>query len=89
MRFVVLIDYTDMDARNRALDAHRAHLAAGRESGAVVESGAFADGKGGMYVLELPDEAAARAFVDADPYRTQAKLAMTIRLWNSTRGTTP
>ncbi len=89
MRFVVLIDYTDMDARNRALEAHRAHLAAGREAGKVVESGAFADGKGGMYVLELPDEAAARVFVDADPYRTQAKLAMTIRQWNSTKGTTP
>ena len=89
MRFVVLIDYTDMDARNRALDAHRAHLAAGRGAGVVVESGAFADGKGGMYVLELPDEAAAQAFVDADPYRTQAKLAMTIRQWNSTKGTTP
>jgi len=88
MRFVVLIDYTDMEARNRALEAHRAYVAAGRENGAVVESGAFADGKGGMYVLELVDEAAARAFVDADPYRTQAKLAMSIRQWQSTRGKT-
>jgi len=89
MRFVILIDYTDMDARNRALDAHRAYLAAGRESGAVVESGPFTDGKGGMYVLEVPDEHAARAFVDADPYRTQAKLKMTIRQWQSARGRTP
>jgi uncharacterized protein len=86
MRFVVLIDYTDMDARNRALEAHKAYLAAGRESGQVAESGPFADGKGGMYVLELPDERAARAFVDADPYLTQAKLTMTIREWKSTRG---
>jgi len=89
MRFVVLIDYTDMEARNRALEAHRAYVAAGRVDGAVVESGAFADGKGGMYVLELADEAAAQRFVDADPYRTQAKLAMTIRQWQSTRGKTP
>jgi len=89
MRFVVLIDYTDMDARSRALEAHRAHLAAGRESGAVAESGPFADGKGGMYVLEVPDERAARAFVDADPYHTQAKLKMTVRLWQSVRGKTP
>lgn len=88
MRFVVLIDYTDLEARSRALDAHRAYLAAGRENGVVVESGAFADGKGGMYVLELADEAAARAFVDADPYRTQAKLAMTVRQWQSTGGKT-
>jgi uncharacterized protein YciI len=89
MRFAVLIDYTDVEARNRALDAHRAYLAAGRERGVVVESGAFADGKGGMYILELPDEAAARAFVDADPYRTQAKLTMTIRQWNVTGAKAP
>jgi uncharacterized protein YciI len=85
MRFVILIDYTDMEARNRALEAHRAFIAAGRDAGTVVESGAFADGKGGMYVLELPDEAAARAFVSTDPYKTDAKLAMTIRQWQNTR----
>jgi len=89
MRFVVLIDYTDMDARNRALEAHRAFLAAGRENGTVVESGPFADGKGGRYVNEVPDEKAARAFVDADPYLTQARLKMTIRQWQSVRGKTP
>jgi uncharacterized protein YciI len=89
MRFVVLIDYTDMDARNRALEAHKAFLAAGRERGVVAESGPFADGKGGMYVIEVADEQAAHAYVDADPYRTQAKLAMTIRQWQSTKGKTP
>ena len=78
-----------MDARNRALEAHKAYLAAGREAGVVAESGAFADAKGGMVVLELPDEAAAQAFVAADPYRTQANLKMTIRQWNSVRGKTP
>lgn len=86
MRFVVLIDYTDMDARNRALEAHRAFLAAGRDAGTVVESGPFADGKGGMYVIESPDEAAAHAFVASDPYKTDANLAMTIRQWQSVRG---
>jgi uncharacterized protein YciI len=85
MRFVVLIDYTDMEARNRVLEAHRAFVAAGRDAGTVVESGAFADGKGGMYVLELPDEAAARAFVATDPYKTDAKLSLTIRQWQNTR----
>jgi uncharacterized protein len=84
MRYVVLIDYTDMEAHNRALEAHRAFLAAGREHGIVVESGPFADGKGGMYIVECADEAAARTFVDADPYRTQANLAMTVRQWQST-----
>jgi hypothetical protein len=86
MRFVVLIDYTDMEARNRALEAHRAFVAAGRDAGAVVESGPFADGKGGMYVIEMPDEAAARAFVATDPYKTDANLSLTIRQWQSVRG---
>ena len=85
MRYVVLINYTDMEARNRALEAHKAYLAAGREQGLVVESGPFADGKGGMYILECPDEPSARAFVDADPYWTEARLAMTIRQWQSVR----
>jgi uncharacterized protein YciI len=86
MRFVVLINYTDMDARTRALDAHKAYLAAGREQGVVAESGPFADGKGGMYILEFPEESGARAFVDADPYWTDARLSMTIRQWQSVRG---
>lgn len=83
MRYVVLIDYTDMAARNRALDAHKAFVAAGRERGQIVESGPFTDGKGGMYVIEMPDQAAADAFVDTDPYRAQAKLKLTVRQWQS------
>jgi uncharacterized protein YciI len=79
MRFLVLIDYTDLEARARTLDAHRAYLAAARERGDVCESGPFADGKGGMYVLNAADERAAQAFVDQDPYRKDGKLTLTIR----------
>ena len=87
MRYVVLIDYTDMEARNRVLEAHRAFLADGRKAGSVVESGPFADGKGGMYIIEMPDEAAAVAFVARDPYQADAKLKMTVRAWKSTTQT--
>lgn len=83
MRFVVMIDYTDLAARERVLPAHREHLRLGREAGRVVESGPFADGKGGMYILEFPDEAQARAFVAADPY-TGAGLQLTLRAWKPT-----
>jgi uncharacterized protein YciI len=86
MRFVVLIDYTDMAGRERALPAHKQYLAAGRAAGTVVESGPFADGKGGMYILEVLDLVAAEAFVAADPYKTDGKLAMTIREWQSLQG---
>ncbi|MBV8082780.1 MAG: hypothetical protein JO347_08935 [Candidatus Eremiobacteraeota bacterium] len=86
MRFVVLIDYTDMAGRERSLPAHKEYLAKGRADGAVVESGAFADAKGGMYILELPDLAAAEAFVAADPYKTDGKLSLTIRQWQSIVG---
>ena len=89
MRYVVLITYSDMEARNRALEAHKAYLAAGREQGVVVESGPFADGKGGMYILEFPEESGARSFVDADPYYAEARLAMTMRQWQSVRGKMP
>lgn len=83
MRFLVLIDYTDMEARARALEAHRAYLAAARERGDVTESGPFADGKGGVYVLKAADERAAQAFVDDDPYRKDANLRLTVRAFTS------
>ena len=79
----MLIDYTDMDARARTVDAHRAHLAQGRASGVVADSGPFVDGKGGMYVLDVRDEAEARAFVDADPYRKDGGLVLTLREYKS------
>jgi len=83
MRFLVLIDYTDMEARARTLDAHRAYLAAARLRGDVSESGPFADSEGGMYVLKVADERAAQAFVDNDPYYRDGKLKFTIRGFTS------
>jgi uncharacterized protein len=83
MRYLVTVEYTDMAARERALSAHRAYLARAREEGTVVESGPFADGKGGMYILSVADDAAAQAFIDADPYRKDAGLPLTLRRFAS------
>ena len=83
MRFLVLIEYTDMEGRARTLDAHREYLAAGRASGAVSESGPFADAKGGMYVLNVLDERAAQSFVESDPYYRDGKLKFTVRGFTS------
>jgi uncharacterized protein YciI len=83
MRFLVLIDYTDMEGRARTIDAHRAYLAEARARGDISESGPFADGKGGMYVLKLADERAAQAFVDQDPYYRDGKLRFAIRAFTS------
>lgn len=80
MRYVVLIEYSDMAARGRALPAHREHLARGRERGAVLDSGPFADGRGGMYIIEAVDDATARQFVADDPY-TAAGLPLELRCW--------
>ena len=73
-----------MAARERALPSHRDYLAAGRARGIVTESGPFADGKGGMYILNVADEAQARAFVAEDPY-TAAGMRLTMRQWHSSR----
>jgi uncharacterized protein len=82
VRFVVMIEYTDLAARERALPSHRDYLAAGRARGVVAESGPFADGKGGMYILNVSDEAHARAFVAEDPYAA-AGMRLTLRQWHS------
>jgi len=84
MRFAVLIEYTDLGERERALPAHREYLRAARIRGSVIESGPFADGKGGLYLLEMPDEESARAFVEADPY-VKAGMKLTLRRWHSSR----
>lgn len=83
MRFLVLIDYSDMDARARTVDAHRAYVGKGREEGNVADSGPFLDGAGGMYVLEVKDEAAAKAFVAGDPYVKDGRLRVSIRAYKS------
>jgi uncharacterized protein len=84
VRFVVHIRYTDKAAREAALPSHRAYLAAGREQGIVVESGPYADGRGGMYILNAVDEGAAQAFAAADPY-SAAGMELTVRRWYSSR----
>ena len=84
MRFVVLIEYTDLVARERALADHRAYLKEGRERGCVIASGPFADGKGGMYILEFASEPQAQAFVAADPY-TRAGMSLMLRAWTSSQ----
>lgn len=80
MRYIVLIEYNDMAAREKALPTHRAHLADGRSKGIVLESGPFADGKGGMYIIDVADDEAAKAFVSADPY-SAAGLRLHLRCW--------
>jgi uncharacterized protein len=87
MRFLVLIDYTDLEARARAVENHRAYLAAGRESGRVIDSGPFLDGAGGMYVIEADNDSAAQKFVAGDPYFKDAHLGFTIRAYRSSRAT--
>jgi uncharacterized protein YciI len=83
MRFLVVIDYTDLEARARALDAHRAYLTAARADGRVSESGPFVDGAGGFYVLRAADADTAQAFVQDDPYYRDARLRFTVRGFNS------
>lgn len=85
MRFLVLVDYTNMEARARAVESHRAYIAEGRRSGIIVDSGPFLDGGGGMYVLETPNESAAQRFVASDPYFKDAQLGFTIRAYRSAR----
>lgn len=83
MRFLVIIDYTDMEARAKTVERHRAHLADGRNAGTVVDSGPFLDGGGGMYVLETMSEATAQRFVAGDPYFKDAHLGFSIRAYRS------
>lgn len=54
--------------RPKVRSAHLENLRPLVESGKVLAGGPFTDGSGSLMVIDFEDEAAARAFVDSDPY---------------------
>ncbi len=49
------------------IDGHVAYIKALYDMGKVVMAGPFADGQGGMTILQVEDDEEARAIVSADP----------------------
>jgi len=66
------------DAEAAIVSRHFAHLKTAHDAGRVILAGPCEDYAFGVVVFEAPDEAAARAFMDADP--AVAEGLMTARL---------
>lgn len=67
--FVLELSFApDKAERLAARPTHRERLAALKAEGVVVLAGPFADDSGALVVLDVPDRAAAEAFVADDPY---------------------
>jgi uncharacterized protein YciI len=61
------------------LDQHFAYLAAGATAGTVVMAGRSQDGIGpAIVILETPDEATARSFMEHDPFLTSGLFGATL-----------
>jgi uncharacterized protein YciI len=81
--FLLEYRYADQEARAGARLDHLAYMAALNDAGTVVLAGPLADDAGGVVVLDVEDEAAARAVVDGDPYTgVGATTGHTLREWN-------
>lgn len=77
-----------LETRKSNRDAHLAYI---EETGAVEMAGPLLDDDGSMIgsliVLEVPDAAAARAWVENDPYAKAALFdSVTLRAWNKVVG---
>lgn len=81
--FVAEIVYTaapDVVAASRP--AHREHLAALHDRGALVMSGPWADGTGACLVYRAEDEAAVREMLESDPFRREDVVeVLSVREW--------
>jgi NADP-dependent 3-hydroxy acid dehydrogenase YdfG/uncharacterized protein YciI len=67
-------------------DAHRAYLRGLHARGTLVASGPFPNDHGGALLLEVADEAAARAVIDGDPYHVHGVARHEARVWTPTFG---
>ena len=65
--FAVELEFSGDPARLELRPEHRRKLTALREAGQVRLAGPWADESGALLVLDVPDEAAVRAILDADP----------------------
>lgn len=77
-----------LDVRKANRDAHVAYL---KSSGPVVQAGPFLDDAGEMcgslIILDVPDMAAAQAWVDGDPYGKAGLFReLTLQVWNRVIG---
>lgn len=81
--FVAEIVYTAApEAVAASRPAHRAHLAALHERGALVLSGPWADGTGACLVYRADDEAAVRGMLADDPFlRDGVVEVLSVREW--------
>ena len=85
--FVLTYGYNDTPLRAERRPDHLAHLAQLEADGSLVLAGPLADLTGGIIILSAPDQAAAQALVDADPY-TQLEVTKDreLREWKVTVG---
>jgi len=74
------------DVIGRHVDAHRAFLAKLDERGKLVASGPFTPRTGGAVLLDVRDEAEARALLAGEPYAVAGVATHDIRCWSPNRG---
>jgi len=83
MHYVVTQDFIKANITPELMKPHVAYIHQLMDQGVVVVSGPFADHRrGGMFILEVQDERAAKELADNDPAVTAGILKNEIRLYN-------
>ena len=70
------------EAFQSAVPEHVAYMDSLHDKGVLIAGGPFADGQGGMVLIEVADEATAKAIAENDPFITRGVETFTLRKWD-------
>ncbi len=81
--FALQLAFDDNPERLTYRAAHREHILAAAEQGAVLGGGPYADGRGALVILTAATRAEADAFVADDPYYSAPGVTVvSLREWD-------
>jgi uncharacterized protein YciI len=84
--FVVTLTYNGQPSPE-LIAAQQERLASMTSDGTLMWSGPFADGRGGMAILDVESEDDARAIYQGTPLATAGAITWDLRAWNGRAGT--
>ena len=82
MKFAILLDKCASDeAFQKVVPDHVAYMAQLHERGILIAAGPFRDATGGLILIDVEDEAAARSVAEEDPFVASAVEKYSLRSW--------
>ncbi len=82
MKFAILLDKCATDEEfQEVVPDHVAYMARLHDRGILIAGGPFRDARGGLILIDVEDEAAARSVAEQDPFVASAVETYSLRSW--------